>query len=109
MHVIFCTLLIFNGFNTPAWAEGFKNKDFLKLEDNEKKIWLLASIETLWQIEALENKKTAQCISDWYYKDVANKNAQILGSMKKYPDYAPIAILVALTEQSCGSYARKSD
>jgi hypothetical protein len=100
--------LVFTGlYPQTALGEGFKNKDFLKLENNEKKYWLLASIETLWQVEALKNKKTAQCIADWYYKDVANKNALLLASMRKYPNYAPIAILVALTEKSCGNYARK--
>lgn len=99
--------LVFTGFYPQtAFSEEFKNKDFLKLENNEKKSWLLASIETLWQVEALKNKKMAQCIADWYYKDVANKNGLIVSSMKKYPEHTPVAILVALTERSCGSYAR---
>ena len=107
MHVIFCILLIFNGLNAPALAGSFKNSDFLELDDKTKKYWLVASIEALWQVKALRDKKAGQCVADWYYKDVANKNAVLVAYMKKYPDNTPASILIALTEKACGLSVKK--
>jgi hypothetical protein len=98
--------LIFNGLNTPVWAEGFKNKNFLKLENNEKKFWLTGSIEALTHVAAAKNKKTGWCVHDWYYTDTAVKNGIILGSIEKYPDSTPSAVLLALTERECGTYRK---
>ncbi len=107
--------LIFTGFypqsalgdDTQAQPSGsFKNKDFLQLKKNEKKFFLFGVIETLWQIEALRDKKAGQCVADWYYKDMANKDALILAYMKKYPDLEPNAILITLTEKACNLPAK---
>ena len=106
MHVILCSLLIFNGLNTPVWAEGFKNKDFLKLENSEQKYWLTGAIGALFHVAAAKSEKQGQCVYDWYYTDTAKKNGIILGSMGKYPDSTPSAVLLALTERQCGTYRK---
>lgn len=85
-----------------AFAESFKNSDFLELKENEKKYWILASIETIWQVQTHKNKVIAQCIADWYYKDVANKNGLLIGYAEKYPDHTPTTVLVTLLEKACG-------
>ena len=90
------------GFSLPVAANNFTNADFLKLDDNEKKYWIVASIETLWQIEAHKNKAVSQCIVDWYYKDIAYRNGLIVGYAKKYPKYTPTAVLTIVLKKACG-------
>jgi len=77
------------------------------LDSVQKKAWLGAIVETLWQVAGQTDNKAGQCISDWYYTDTAKKNGVILNSIEKYPDYTPSVILIALTEEACGRYIRK--
>lgn len=56
-------LILTSLFSNCVLAESFKNSDFLKLDNEQKKVWILASIETIWQIEAHKNKEAAQCIA----------------------------------------------
>jgi hypothetical protein len=106
LHVIFCTALIFIGLNTPVWAEGFNNKDFLKLENEQKKFWLLGAIESLTYVAAAKSTKQGQCVHDWYHTDNPKKVGLIIASMEKYPDVTPGAIILALSERVCGTYRK---
>ena len=90
----------------PASAEGFKNKNFLALENEQKKFWLAGAIGALFHVAAAKSEKKGQCVYDWYYTDTAMKNGIILGSMEKYPNATPSAVLLALTEKKCGTYRK---
>ena len=81
------------------------SKDFLQMEDVKKKFWIDGAISALGHVAAAKNKEQGSCVYDWYFSDkIADRNGLILASMKKYPDSAPTAVLLALTERECGIY-----
>ncbi len=86
--------------------KGFLNKDFLTLTNEQKKFWLTGSIEALVYVAAAKTKKQGKCVANWYYTDTPRKNGLILGSIEKYPDSTPSAVLLALTERECGTYRK---
>lgn len=86
-------------------AEGFRAKQFLEIPPEQQQYWLNGSIGTLVYIAAFKSASIGQCVNDWYFGDKrGERNWLILESMKKYPDYQPVVILVALTERSCGKH-----
>lgn len=87
-------------------SEGFKNRDFLLLEDEQVKYWLTGAIEALYHVAAAKSEEKGQCVFDWYYTDTPQKNGIILGSIEKYPNSTPSAVLLALTELECGTYRK---
>ena len=87
-------------------GEGFTNKDFLKLNNEQKKFWLTGAIEALTHVAAAKSHKQGKCVYDWYYTDTSKQNGIILGSIEKYPDATPSAVLLALTERKCGAYRK---
>lgn len=105
--VLSCICLIALGiYPQELMAEGFNNSDFLLLKDEEKKLWLLSSIDTLGFVAGYKDTEQGRCVWEWYYKDVSNKNGLILAYMGENPDKSPSAILIALTESACGVYVR---
>ncbi|MCJ8270943.1 MAG: hypothetical protein MJK04_16260 [Psychrosphaera sp.] len=78
----------------------------MKLNDEAKKFWLIGAVEALTHVAAAKSKQTGQCVHNWYYADVATMNGIILGSMKKYPNSTPGAVLLALSEGTCGTYRK---
>lgn len=104
---VVCTYLIISmAYPQFLQAEGFKNRDFLKLNKVQQKAWIGGTVETLWQVAAQKDKSIAQCISDWYYSDTRKRNGLILASAERYPANTPTVILMALTERKCGKYIR---
>lgn len=90
-------------------AEGMNNREFLQLSDTAKKFWIQGSIETMAATLNGKDKALALCVVNWYYGDkYALRNGLILGSMKKYPDAIPTAVMVALVERACGKFWNKS-
>ena len=100
-------LLMFS-YSEKASADAFTNKDLLALPELQRKGYIDGVISTLWQVAALENLETGQCVVDWYYGEkIKERNWLIMRSLEKYPDYRPENILIALTERACGSYLRR--
>lgn len=93
------------GFSLPV-AASFNNNDFLKLENEQKKFWLTGAIGVLVHVAAAKSKKQGQCVYDWYYTDNPKKVGLIIASMEKYPNSTPSAILLALSERSCGVFRK---
>jgi len=107
---LICALLL--GYQQAAVAssttvkKGFWNKDFLMLTKEQKKFWITGAIEALTYVAAAKKEKQGQCVYDWYYTDTSKKNGLILGSIEKYPNSTPSAVLLALTERECGTYRK---
>lgn len=91
----------------PAVADSFKNKDFLVLNNDQKKYFMRSAIDTLGFVAAYKDRKKGRCVWEWYFKDITNKNGLIEAYMKKYPEKAPSLVLIALTEKDCGQYVEK--
>lgn len=87
-------------------TEGFKNEDFLELNNDQKKFWLTGAIEALVHVAAAKSEEQGKCVYDWYYTDTPQKNGLIIVSMETYPDSTPGAVILALTERGCGTYRK---
>lgn len=91
-----------------TWAsDAFTNKDFLAMPDVQKKFWLSGAITTLGHVALVKDKKTSQCVYDWYFADAAKKNGRILAAMQKYPDYTPSSLIIVMLEKACGKFVQK--
>ena len=107
---LFFAVLLFLGYQQTAIADsttdknGFRNSQFLTLTDEQKKYWITGTIEALAYVAAAKSQQQGQCVVDWYYTDTPRKNGLILGSIEKYPDSTPSAVILALTERECGTY-----
>lgn len=98
-------LVITGLYPQKVWASVFNNQDFLDMPPLQQNLFLKGAMETLGQVAAFKNKETGQCVYDWYFSDkMSERNWLILESMKKYPDHTPTAILIALTQRTCGVY-----
>jgi hypothetical protein len=95
-------------FIQQSYAQGIKNSDFLELPPEEQKFFLSGAIDTLGHVAFQRNEAKGKCIFDWYFNKVDNskQNGVIFASFKKYPEYTPSSILIALTEKQCGRYVR---
>lgn len=90
-----------------VWAEGFNNKDFLKMPPIRQKFWLNGAMDTLAHVASFKDKTIGQCVVDWYFGEKhAQRNGLIFASMEKYPDHTPTVIIVALTQRACGVYLK---
>lgn len=100
--------------NTLVWAcvsgvqaDEFLNRDFLTLQEAHQKFWIQGAMDTLIQVAAAKGKEKGQCVANWYYSEKrAERNSLILASMKKYSNEHPSALMLALVEQSCGTFRK---
>lgn len=104
--LVLCSLMISVSYPQKSFAEKTTEPHFLELDDGKKKFLILGTIDTLAVVAAQQSKEIGQCVFDWYYEDVPNKNSLILASMAKYKDYELATVVIALTEAKCGRYIR---
>lgn len=84
-------------------AGDFKSKDLLALPKPQIKFWIQGGIEVLAASLVKKNEKQSICIMNWYFGDKqAERNGLILGSLKKYGNTEPSAVIIALLEIDCG-------
>ena len=100
-----CLLLLIallSGLPLPAPAKQFKSSDFLRHSEEQRTWWYIGAFESIGHVASLKNKDQGNCIWTWYFSDGDAKNILIERAMKKYPDYTPTAIVIALLQQACG-------
>ncbi|NQY65101.1 MAG: hypothetical protein HRT38_15510 [Alteromonadaceae bacterium] len=90
----------------PVKAEGFTNKQFSQLTNDQKKHWLRSALDTLGIVANLYDEKIGACVFNWYATDTSAKNGMIEHFLKRNPDRMPSVILIVLTEDACGAYVR---
>lgn len=102
------SLLLIALYPQQALADGYTNKDYLAFTTEQKKYWLISTVDTLGFVASYKDKEQGRCVFEWYYKDdnKAQKHGTIEAYMQKYPTKSPSAILIALTEKACGAYVR---
>ena len=89
---------------SPAKAETFKSADFLKWKRESQRFYLDASIGMAGLIASFNDKESARCVEDWYFTDQAKAEDVILDAMKRFPDYHPRGVIVAVLQKACGDF-----
>ena len=92
---------LFAAYPHVSIAGSFKSSDFLTWNKKSQAFYIEASIGMASLIAAQNNKSQAKCIDDWYYPEEAAKNAFILETMKRVPDYHPRGVILAVIEKQC--------
>ena len=90
-------------------AEGFSNKDFLAMTDQQKSHWIYAMVDTLGFVAAYKDKAIGHCVWAWYSNDAATANGLIIFYMKQYPEKSPSMIAIGLAEKECGKFVRSQN
>ena len=55
-------------------------------------------------ISGQNDKEHAKCLETWYFNDEEGATERIYRAMRKYPDYHPRAVIVAVLQKQCGSF-----
>lgn len=98
-------LMACHGTQAAEGKEGFRAKHFLEMKDEQKKLWLHGAMNAFAHMAASKDHAAGKCVHDWYFsEDINYKDGVILATMRKYPEVTPTAVLLALTEKSCGIY-----
>ncbi|MCF6354798.1 MAG: hypothetical protein L3J26_06800 [Candidatus Polarisedimenticolaceae bacterium] len=98
---LFILLAIFN--NGLVQATAVKNSEFLKFTKSQQHWWYAGAVESIGHLVFLHDEEKAQCIWNWLPSDPKRKKDLLIKSFRKYPDYTPTSILIALLKRDCGS------
>ena len=55
-------------------------------------------------VSAQNDKAHAKCLDDWYYRDETTGNDDVLAVMRRFPEYHPRGVILAVMEKRCGSF-----
>ncbi len=87
-----------------AQAENFKSSQFLAWPQDNQGFYLRTSIGMASLIAAQNNKSQSKCIDDWYFSKMKERDFEIAQVMRKYPNYHPRAVILAVLKKACGSF-----
>lgn len=82
-----------------------ESEDVLKWPADSQSFYFRTSVGMAGLIAARNNKKHSACVDDWYFSDVTKADAAIRETMAQNPTYHPQAVILALLQKACGSFA----
>lgn len=85
-------------------AESFKSSEFISWQRDNQEYFIRISIGMAVLIADQNDKAQAACLSDWFGKDEAAAYNRILETMKRFPDYHPRGVILAVAEKQCGPF-----
>ena len=88
-----------------AYAEPPKSSEFLQHSDGQRAWWFTGAFETLAHSMSQIDKTKSDCIADWYFNAPEERRKELEDTMRKYPDHAPSAVVIALMQKHCGKLA----
>ncbi|NJM35019.1 MAG: hypothetical protein HC850_10285 [Rhodomicrobium sp.] len=92
-------------FSTHVNAvDSFKSSQFLSFSQEGQASYISTSVGMTGLIAARNDKKHADCIDQWYFSDMNHGNQEIIAAMRKYPDYHPQAVIIAVLQKFCGTF-----
>ncbi|MEM6812655.1 MAG: hypothetical protein AAF549_09345 [Pseudomonadota bacterium] len=98
-------IMVFLGiFPQQSVAKIFTGKSFLIWEQKNQSFYIHTSIGMAALVVGQTSKKQAKCIDEWYFKDEESGIDFILSNMRKYPEYHPRGIILAVMEKKCGKF-----
>jgi hypothetical protein len=99
IFAIFCTIC------TPLYAQDvFKSSEFLKWTEGNRSFYIRTSVGMAGSISGYNNEKHAKCLENWYFSGEAKANEDIYVVMRKFPNYHPRGIIIAVLKRQCGSF-----
>lgn len=103
-----CALLALSLAAAPAaQAEGFTSADLLAQSKEGQESFIEISLTMAAAIAAQTNPGIAECLDGWYFRDrqrQAARVAHIQATMRQYPAYHPSGVVLAVVQQTCGSF-----
>lgn len=100
-------ILSFN--NIPLYAETpLKSSKFLNWTEANRSFYIRTSIGMAAFIAVQNDKKHAKCMEHWYFSNEKRSNQAIYKVMRKFSDYHPWGVIVAVLEKQCGSFKYKN-
>ena len=94
------------GSTPSAHAESFTTGQFLTQGRQSQETYIGISLTMAGAITAQTNPGVARCLNDWYFADSGRRAERIdyiLETMRKYPEYHPSGVIVAVIKKVCGS------
>lgn len=80
----------------------FKSSEFLKWKRTSQDFYIETSVGMASLIAGRNNAEQGECLDKWYFSDVTEKNKFVLKTMKRFPDYHPRGVILAVLEKQCG-------
>ncbi len=85
-------------------TETFKSSEFISWQRDSQEYFIRISIGMAVLIADQNDKAQAACLSDWFGRDEAAAYNRILETMKRFPDYHPRGVILAVAEKQCGPF-----
>ncbi|MEM9375601.1 MAG: hypothetical protein AAGA72_05235 [Pseudomonadota bacterium] len=86
---------------------GTTSADVLTWAIESQDAYFQTSIGMAGVVASQNEGPTARCVDDWYFKDRATRqrrNDFIRETMRRFPDYHPAGVILAVLEKQCGSF-----
>jgi hypothetical protein len=80
------------------------NAKFLQFSLSQRDWWYMGAFDALGHTVMLRNKTQGNCVYNWYFQNPESRKTLIETTMRKYPEHAPTAILIALLRKDCGDF-----
>lgn len=90
-------------YSPAAVADGFTSAEFLQWPPKSRSSYFATSVTMASAVVRVNNKKQSACINAWYGNDRERVERRILDIMRKYPEYHPQSVILAVLEKQCGS------
>lgn len=90
----------------PAFAQALKNKDFVKLSAEQRRLWFMGAYTTLGHVASLDSEEKGKCVWNWYFDAPERKEALLEKSFAMYPDQTPSGVVLALLRRDCGAFPK---
>ena len=90
--------------STAGAEEGFKSSKFLTHSAESQKGYIGASVMMAGVIASKNAPEQARCIDGWASSNDPSGFPTVIEAMRKYPDYHPSGIILAVLQKACGSF-----
>lgn len=83
-------------------AETFTSAQFLEWPRKSQSSYFRTSIGMAGFIVSMRDKPKARCLENWYFSDAAAAEDTILATMRRFPEFHPRGVIVAVLQKQCG-------
>lgn len=102
VSTIFLFFILF--YPHAAHSETFKSAEFLTWKQRSQDLYIHTSVSMAGQIAAQNDMKHVKCLEDWYFDDEVAANDFVRQTMRKFPEFHPRGVILAVMEKKCGSF-----
>ncbi len=103
---------LFLTITTPSYAQDtFKSSKFLTWPEDSRSFYIRTSVGMAGLISRYNDEAHGICLEKWYVSNEKESEEVIYETMRKFPDYHPRGVIVAVLEKQCGpfTYNQKED